>query len=118
MLYSKKISVSASMRNEVTQRVGNEIEDMKNSAGKNNISKSSAVKSAGAKTAVISHKAVAIVAACVVAATEIPLIKNLSEMDSEYTQLMYIGIGRNEDSTSWEYEYDKTDIPGFTNFYE
>lgn len=49
---------------------------------------------------------------------EIPLIKNISEMDSEYTQLMYIGIGRNEDSTSWEYEYDKTDIPGFTNFYE
>ena len=49
---------------------------------------------------------------------EIPLIKNLSEMDSEYTQLMYVGIGRNEDSTSWEYEYDKTDIPGFTNFYE
>ena len=39
-------------------------------------------------------------------------------MDSEYTQLMYIGIGRNEDSTSWEYEYDKTDILGFTNFYE
>lgn len=65
MLYSKKISVSASMRNEVIQRVGNEIEDMKNSAGKNNISKSSAVKSAGAKTAVISHKAVAIVAAYV-----------------------------------------------------
>lgn len=49
---------------------------------------------------------------------EIPLIKSLSDMDTQYTEIMYIGVGRSEESTTWEYEYDMTSIPGFTNFYE
>ncbi len=49
---------------------------------------------------------------------EIPLIKTLNEMDSDYTELMYVGIGRYENSTTWEWDYNKIDIPGFTNFYE
>lgn len=48
---------------------------------------------------------------------EIPLIKSLNEMDPDYTELMYIGIGRSdENSTNWEFEYDKNDIPGFIDF--
>lgn len=31
---------------------------------------------------------------------EIPLIKTLNEMDSDYTELMYVGIGRYENSTT------------------
>ena len=49
---------------------------------------------------------------------EIPLYKKLSDMDSQYQQLIYVGIGRERDAKTWTFEVDVNNIPGFIDFYE
>ncbi len=49
---------------------------------------------------------------------EIPLYKKISDMDSQYQQLIYIGIGRERDANTWTFEVDVNNIPGFIDFYE
>ena len=49
---------------------------------------------------------------------EIPLYKKLSDMDTQYQQLIYVGIGRERDAKTWTFEVDVNNIPGFIDFYE
>ena len=39
-------------------------------------------------------------------------------MDSQYQQLIYVGIGRERDAKTWTFEVDVNNIPGFIDFYE
>ena len=42
---------------------------------------------------------------------EIPLYKKLSDMDTQYQQLIYVGIGRERDAKTWTFEVDVNNIP-------
>ena len=49
---------------------------------------------------------------------QIPLFKRLSDMDSNYSQLIYVAVGRKRNSNTWQFNQEDEKIPGFIEFYD
>ena len=49
---------------------------------------------------------------------QIPLFKRLSDMDSDYSQLIYVAVGRKRNLNTWQFNQEDEKIPGFIEFYD
>ncbi len=47
-----------------------------------------------------------------------PLIEKLSDMDSDYQELIYFGMMRTRDSNEWIIDYDNPVLYEYYDFYE
>ena len=47
-----------------------------------------------------------------------PLIKKISDMDSDYQELVYVGLMRKRNTTEWLCDIDNPVIYGYYDFYE